>query len=188
MNQLHLFFQQNGFSDSDISRISAKFAGRSFKKGDFFLSEGKIQTEIGFILSGWFDFFTLTRDGKELTTYFAGPGLFIASLTSLLRSEPARESIRAVNPAELLVISRADFFALMEELPAFEKLYLSLLEYQLGCIESSRFDLITLSPAERYEKLLATEPNLLQVIPVQQLASMLGITPRHLSRIRKPAK
>lgn len=41
-----------------------------------------------------------------------------------------------------------------------------------------------LSAEQRYEKLLKDEPELLQQVPLQYIASMLGITPRHLSRLR----
>ncbi len=52
-------------------------------------------------------------------------------------------------------------------------------------IDDYRIDLLTLTPEERYKKLLATEPKLLQEVPLHYLASFLGISNRHMSRIRK---
>lgn len=37
----------------------------------------------------------------------------------------------------------------------------------------------------KYEHLLATKPEYLQTIPLQYLASYIGVTQRHLSRLRK---
>jgi CRP-like cAMP-binding protein len=59
-----------------------------------------------------------------------------------------------------------------------------MLEREICCIEESRYDLIALTAEERYEKLLTQTPQLLQQIPLYYLAALLGITPRHLSRIR----
>ena len=42
-----------------------------------------------------------------------------------------------------------------------------------------------LTGKERYETLFKNHPNYIQLIPLQYLASFLGVTPRHLSRIRK---
>ncbi|MCC8037691.1 MAG: hypothetical protein LIP02_06105 [Bacteroidales bacterium] len=49
-------------------------------------------------------------------------------------------------------------------------------------------DLYALSTAERYRKLIAKWPALLQHVSLKQLASYLRITPTHLSRIRKAIK
>jgi hypothetical protein len=62
--------------------------------------------------------------------------------------------------------------------------YVGMLEWQMCCIDESRLDAIVLSPQERYLKMMEKEPELLQTIPLQYLASILGVTPRHLSRIR----
>ena len=42
-----------------------------------------------------------------------------------------------------------------------------------------------LSGAQRYEELYKNHQKDIQLIPLQYLASYLGVTPRHLSRIRK---
>jgi hypothetical protein len=60
-----------------------------------------------------------------------------------------------------------------------------MLEWHICAIEQSRNDLLCLSAEQRYRKFLQMEPLLLEQVPLQYLAAMLGITPRHLSRIRK---
>ena len=58
-------------------------------------------------------------------------------------------------------------------------------EKQICLIDDYRIDLLTLTPEERYKKLLTNEPKLLQEVPLHYLASFLGISSRHMSRIRK---
>ncbi len=73
---------------------------------------------------------------------------------------------------------------LVNEVPGFKDFYIGLLESSICGIDSSRHDLIVLTAEQRYAKMLKHEPHLLQQIPLLHLASMLGVTPRHLSRIR----
>jgi CRP-like cAMP-binding protein len=47
-------------------------------------------------------------------------------------------------------------------------------------VRSFRFDTAT----DRYEKLIATYPRLIQRVPQYMVASYLGVTPESLSRIR----
>ena len=47
------------------------------------------------------------------------------------------------------------------------------------------FELATLSAEERYVKLLREAPQIVQNVPIQYIASLLGMKPESLSRIRK---
>ena len=117
-----------------------------------------------------------------------GDRTFLASVASFLNATPSNESIRALTDARVWRIDRQELRKLLEEMPAFKDYYLGLLEWQIGCIDKSRHELLVLSAEERYHRLITTEPELLQRIPLQYLASILGVTPRHLSRIRKAVR
>jgi CRP/FNR family transcriptional regulator, anaerobic regulatory protein len=52
-------------------------------------------------------------------------------------------------------------------------------------MEKRVFEMIALTAEQRYEILLKERPDLIQRVPLQYLASMLGISPETLSRIRK---
>jgi CRP/FNR family transcriptional regulator, anaerobic regulatory protein len=82
------------------------------------------------------------------------------------------------------VIEKKDVMALQNQISRFKDFYIKIIEWQICCIDKNRFDLITLTSEQRYEKLQKEEPELLQLVPLQYIASMLGMTPRHLSRLR----
>lgn len=138
---------------------------------------------MGFVQKGFLQYYIIV-DGEEKTTYSVGENNFVASLTSFLKQVPARENIRAVVSSVVWTISREKIIQLQEEIPAFKSFYVGLLEYQICCIDESRLDAIMLNARQRYEKMLLKEPDIIRQIPMQYLASILGITPRHLSRIR----
>lgn len=184
MNALQQYFEKAGFSVAETARILQEFKLTTFEKGDYFIAEGKTSRHLGFVASGLFQYFLL-KDGEEKTTYVSMENTFIASLLSYLQETPSHEYIRAITPGKVWMISKTAVVQLLEEIPAFKNFYVGLLEWQICCIDKSRLDLITLNSEQRYEKMIREEPHLIQQIPLQYLASILGVTPRHLSRIRK---
>jgi CRP/FNR family transcriptional regulator, anaerobic regulatory protein len=182
MEQLSTFFKD---LESPLQqKINSFFQKKEFEKGDFFVQEGRTNTHLGFIAKGVFQYFYL-REGDEVTSYMVGENNFMASLTSFIQQIPSKENIRALTPATVWQISKKHLQEIIDESEQFKVFYINLLEYQLVCIDKSRIDFIMLNAEQRYEKMLGEEPHLLQQIPLQYLASMLGVTPRHLSRIRK---
>ena len=122
---------------------------------------------------------------EEKTTYLALRNSFTSSLYSFLNQTPSRKNIKAIVDTQLWVVELKTFKILIENNAAFHSFYYDLIEKQICLIDDYRIDLLTLTPEERYKKLLITEPKLLQEVPLHYLASFLGISTRHMSRIRK---
>ena len=183
LEKLQSYFISSGFNSSDVQQIADSFSLKQISKGDYFVQEGKTSRHLGFVETGFLQYYILL-DGEEKTTYTVGENNFAASLLSFLKQVPAQESIRAVMDTTLRVIERTRLIQLQEDVPSFKNFYIGLLEWQICCIDESRLDAIMLNAQQRYEKMLAKEPALIQKIPLQYLASILGVTPRHLSRIR----
>ena len=87
------------------------------------------------------------------------------------------DSIISVSTPDL----EEDVFA---KFPRFETLCRIVSEELLVKSQSSMDDFKNSSPAQRYEDLLVTRPDLVQRVPQHQLASFLGITPQSLSRLK----
>jgi CRP-like cAMP-binding protein len=183
MEKLKKYFEAIGFQGNELEHILNAFIRKTFKKNDFVVEEGKISKYLGFVEHGTFQYFVY-KDGEEKTTYVSIQNTWLSSLLSFVRQVPSLENVRALTDGSVYLISRPDLKKLVSEIPLFKDFYISLLEWAICGIDASRHDLIVLSGEQRYEKMLKEEPHLLQQIPLQYLASMLGVTPRHLSRIR----
>lgn len=183
MEQLWNYFQRIGFRDEALDAVVDAFVLQSFDKNDLVVMEGKTSKSIGLVASGMFQYY-VNKDGEEITSYVSVTGTWLASVMSFVSEKPALENIRAIVPGSIFMISRTRLRQLVDAVPAFKNFYITLLEQAICGIDESRHDLIVLTAEQRYEKLLTREPHLLQQIPLQHLAAMLGITPRHLSRIR----
>ncbi len=157
------------------------------KKNEFLVKENEVCAYFCYIESGILQHAILV-DGEEKTTYLALRNTVTSSLNSFLFDKPSRKSIKALFDCKLWVIDIVSFRELIKTNEAFHQFYYNLIEKQICLIDDYRIDLLTLTPEERYKKLLVTEPNLIQQVPLHYLASFLGISSRHMSRIRKNVK
>jgi CRP-like cAMP-binding protein len=183
MKLLQGYFMSEGIPETEAANIATLFTLRKLKKGELFMEEGKTARQLGLVQKGFFQYY-INLDGEEKTTYYVGIRNFVVSLVSFLKQEPARENIRAVAESEVWVIERRALQELLKSSPSFNKFYTGVLEWQICCIDESRLDALMLNAQQRYEKMMEKEPTLIQQIPMHYLASILGVTPRHLSRIR----
>jgi CRP/FNR family transcriptional regulator, anaerobic regulatory protein len=183
MLKVKKYFEAIGFSGDNLEKILNAFELKVFKKNDFVVEEGKTSRYIGFVETGMFQYYVI-KDGEERTNYVSLENTFFASLLSFVSETPSLEYVRALVDGSISMISKTNLKMLLNEIPAFKDFYIGLLEVSLCGIDASRYDLIVLTAEQRYEKMLINEPHFLQQVPLQHLASMLGVTPRHLSRIR----
>lgn len=172
----------------DLSLLSSgAFKQIELKKNDFLVRENEVCRYFCFIESGILQHSILIND-EEKTTFLALKNTVTSSLNSFLFEKPSRKSIKALFDCKLWFLDQSTFKDLVKTNEAFHQFYYTLIEKQICLIDDYRIDLLTLTPEERYSKLLATEPNLIQEVPLHYLASFLGISARHMSRIRKNVK
>jgi hypothetical protein len=85
----------------------------------------------------------------------------------------------------LQVISRTDLLNLYKKSIRWQEVGRILAEMQYVELEKRIVSFQKQNAKQRYEELLKNHPNYIQYIPLNNLASFLGITIRHLSRLRK---
>lgn len=177
----------DGTKTISIEVFKDSFTSLVLKKNEYLVKEGTICPYFCFIEEGILQH-SITIDEEEKTTYLALKNTITSSLKSFLFEEISRKSIKALTDTRLLIINLDDFKKLRDNNAEFHQFYYDLIEKQICLIDDYRIDLLTLTPEERYQKLLQNEPTLLKEIPLHYLASFLGISSRHMSRIRKNIK
>jgi CRP-like cAMP-binding protein len=170
-----------------LDEIIKSFVRTPFKKNAFLVKEGNVCPYFCFLETGILQH-SITVDGTEKTTYLALRHSATSSLYSFLNQTPSRKDVKAIADSVLWVVDLKTFKNLLSTNNLFKQFYYNLLERQICLIDDYRIDLLTMTPEERYRKLLATEPTLLQQVPLHYLASFLGISQRHMSRIRRNTK
>jgi CRP-like cAMP-binding protein len=185
LDYLCQFIDMNEKSTLDlILKAREKFQVLDLKKNDYFVKEGEVCRHFCFVESGILQHSIEVLD-EEKTTYLALRNSVTSSLSSFLFGKTSRKSIKAIADCKLWIVDLKTFKDLIENNKAFHQFYYNVIEKQICLIDDYRIDLLTLTPEERYKKLLATEPKLLQEVPLHYLSSFLGISSRHMSRIRK---
>lgn len=175
----------NILSDNEIDLFQNKATYKKLKKGDYFIKEGKTSNEVAFITSGLFRSFYYSSSGEEVTYCFTFSNSFLSAYSSFLSQTKTVENIQALTDIELLTISRDEILKLEESSTNWLKFFKFIAEQEYIKMEKRIFILQKENAEKRYEDLLKNQPNYLQLIPLNYLASYLGITQRHLSRIRK---
>ncbi|MGL5889435.1 MAG: Crp/Fnr family transcriptional regulator [Bacteroidia bacterium] len=170
-------------NDVDELLISATF--RKLDKADYFIREGEICREVAFVVSGIFRSFYSAANNDEITYCILFPNVLITAYSSYITGNPSAESIQAISPAELIVLPREKIAALSAENIGWIRFEKMIAEQQYIELERRVFQFQKEKAAERYRDLINNHPDYIKHIPLQYLASYLGITQRHLSRIRK---
>jgi CRP-like cAMP-binding protein len=184
--QLKPFLTQfNLFTEAEIDEAILLFSKRALKKGTYFVQEGQKCSEVAFIESGVFRSFYLTPNGNEMTYCFRFPGDMMAAYSAFITGNGSVEYIQALSDAEVLVIPKDQIDLLLTKSPAWIHFLKIMAEQQYLELEGRVFQLQRDSAPERYENLIKEQPEYIQKISLQHLSSYLGITQRHLTRIRK---
>ncbi|MDN3692062.1 Crp/Fnr family transcriptional regulator [Chryseobacterium tructae] len=183
---VHDFFRSfELFSENEIEEFLQLFEIRKVSKNEYFIQEGEKCREVAFIQSGIFRSFYLSDDGKDTTYCFRFPDTMMAAYSSFISGCLSKESMQAITDAELLILKKEKMDTLVQDNLNWTKFLKMIAEQEYLELEKRFFQLQRDSATQRYTTLLKNYPDYIQKIPLQYLASYLGITQRHLSRIRK---
>lgn len=168
----------------ELTEIAALFRPEVIAKGDFFLKSGTYCRKLSFIRSGFLRIFVATEK-KEITQWISSKDYFVTDLTAFFYDTPARWSIQALEDTELYTISKEDYNRIQRLVPKWNELEKSFIIHCFTTLEDRIFGHLSMSAEERYAYFFAQHRELFQHIPLQYIASMLGMTPETFSRIRR---
>jgi CRP-like cAMP-binding protein len=155
-----------------------------FAKGRHLARAGDAAEGLWFIRSGLVRYYFLA-DGVEHTGQFFDDGMFFADGFALTTGGAGLQNIDALADTEALLIPRAALFAAYDADHALERFGRRLIEEAMAGVQRRNAALLQLSAEARYERLVATRPEVVRRMPQYVVASYLGITPEALSRIRR---
>lgn len=176
--------KQISIDKASLQKILAMFETTEIKKGDYFLAAGNVCRKMAFIKSGYLRMFDIA-DGKEITLWIGSSGKFITSLSSFVFQTNSIWNIQALTDSVLHVITREKHFQLSEMEPKWLEFDNLLLARSFALLEQGAFAHLHTTAQERFDALMKNEPDLFLNVPQQHIASMLGIAPESLSRLRK---
>jgi CRP-like cAMP-binding protein len=182
---LKLISQNAALSDKDKELCEQYFEPVFFPKNRVIEEEGKIPKYLYFIVSGFVRLVHYNDKGEEVTTHINCPPGFITSYFNFINQTKSNENLECITECKLLRITKTDLDTVTQQSIVFKDFSILVFQQSIAYNENRSKELATLTAEQRYKKLIENYPDILHNVPLQYIASFLGMNPKSLSRIRK---
>jgi CRP-like cAMP-binding protein len=150
------------------------------------LKEGEISKKLFLIEKGciraWFN-----NNGKDITFQFFFENSTVASIESFRKKTPSPVTIETIEPSVIWWIHKKDtdrIIGEISEIPGLRDKFINAMFERTFDYMKHFFSFIKDTPAQRYLNLIEEKPQLIKRIPQHYIASYLGVSTVHLSRIK----
>lgn len=147
-------------------------------------SAGQVPQYHNFIVSGYMRNFHVDQDDNEVTVDLNDGSRFFTSYYHFMNRTVSNENLHCITDCELLRINRDDVDVAAKRSSTLKDYTIQILQKHLEEDKRRINDMTTLTAEARYQKFLKEKPTIIQHVPLRYIASYLGITQRHLSRLR----
>jgi len=178
---IHSYF---GISHTHLAALADMFTEAQLKKGEYFTQIDKQCQQLSFIRSGHLRVFAY-KEGKDITQWISSQGEFVTDLASMVFKTPSRWNIQALTDCQLYSISKEKYDQIGKVVPQWDQMEKLFLAKCFLTLEDRVYSFLSMSAEQRYLQLFERKRDLFNETPLHYLASMLGMTPETLSRIRK---
>ena len=163
-----------------------KGESHQYRKSEYIQKEGEIFPFWGLLESGIVKYICRNiTEKKDYNIGFSFPGEFVADYPSCLYGIKSEISIQAVTDCKIYLCHSDILNHEYEYKPNGQRLARIVAEQLFNQTYLRYTNLYRYTPEERYEQLLEKYRDIIQLIPLKEIASYLKITPIHLSRLRR---
>ncbi|MGD9329610.1 MAG: Crp/Fnr family transcriptional regulator [Cyclobacteriaceae bacterium] len=186
MEQLkHVIQQMINTSEAELEEFLSKCFIKSFKRKEIASRPNVVPNEVFFINKGLFRILVTDNEGTDHTIHFALENQFIADYSCFIQKTRSIQSIQAVELTETVVLPRAAIEWGYNNLQEGDRLGRFVAEFYFIYHDNRIKNQYVRTPKERYDNITQIFPNIHNRVPQHMIASYLGITPIHLSRLKK---
>jgi len=172
-----------GLSNDKLDEVASLFVVTELTRGEYFVRIGQYCDKLSFVQSGFVRIFSEVKN-REVTQWIGSKDYFLTDIYSFLFKQRARWNIQALADCSLYTLDRDNYQHLKRILPDWDEIEKKILAACFVTLEDRVFDQLSLSAEERYVKLFQQNKELFNQVPLQYIASMLGMSPETFSRIR----
>lgn len=174
-----------GITKDDIEILWPYTTVRKFKSGDIYIRPGDNDRKIYFIKSGIVRVYHLSEKGTEKTILFHNEKSFFGNYDGIIYNQPSRYFFQSIGETELFELTYDAVHLGAQKSQTINNLRADMFLALIGILLRNIEDFVLLNPEERYLKHLEENADVLQKVPSKYIASLLGITPVSLSRIKR---
>lgn len=184
--------QYISFNYIEWSILKSKLQILHYKKGDIIHHIGDISDKLMFINSGLARAYIIDENGKDYTwsIFFNDKNshmtnLFLVDYESFINQTPSKLTIDAIEDCEVIVINYKDLEFLYNNTKRGDRFGRLMAEEAYSYLHTRVIERESKSAKERFKEFIKKTPHLLDKVPQYHIATFLGITPQHLSRLKK---
>jgi CRP-like cAMP-binding protein len=170
--------------EEDVPDILSIFNEKKYHKGQLFKAQDTVIKELGFIVDGSTRSYFINSKGDEITDEILQKNNFLSDIISVRTDEKSPIIIQFLEDSGVLVAPMDKVWALLEQNVTFNILIREYIGDRAMGLVKRHLLFLNGTAKERYQYLLASNPTLLEKYPLRFIASMIGVTPTQLSRIR----
>ena len=186
MEQIKQVMQQMiNVSEAELNDFLSQAVTKTFKRQEIISRPEIIPNEIFFINSGLIRVLISDNEGTEHTIHFALENQFIADYSNFIQQQPAIYTLQALEETQVVILPRTSIEWGYKNLTEGQKMGRLIAEYYFIYQDQRIKNLYVRSPKQRYDHINEVFPNIHNRVPQHMIASYLGITPIHLSRLKK---
>jgi CRP-like cAMP-binding protein len=147
------------------------------------LHEGRTAQHYIFIEKGCVRAY-FTKDGVDKTVQFFFENEGLTSFESFVNDTPSLFTIETIEPSTVCLLPKPQVHQLIRDLLQEGDVILKMTAQRQAHYMNEFVSFIRDTPEERYQRLLEERPHIVQRVPQHYIASYLGVSPVHLSRIK----
>lgn len=172
-------------SEEELNSFLSQAFTKTFKRLEIISRPNSIPSEIFFINKGIIRVLITDNEGNEHTIHFALENQFIADYSNFIQKLPSIYSLQTMEETQVVVLPRSSIEWGYRNLKEGQKLGRLIAEYYFIYQDDRIKNNYVRTPKERYDSITEVFPNIHNRVPQHMIASYLGITPIHLSRLKK---
>jgi CRP-like cAMP-binding protein len=172
-------------SDAEIDFFTSRLIYRKIRRRQYILQAGDVCRHYTFVDKGCLRLYSVDENGTEHILQFAPEDYWVADIGSFHEEAPTSLYIEALEPTEVLQITKLDLISTYIHYPAFDRVFRVMVERAFVGLQRRVLQNIGSTAEERYLIFAKNYPQLVNRLPQTQIASYIGITPEFLSKIRK---
>jgi CRP-like cAMP-binding protein len=172
-------------TEDELNDFLSQAITKTFKRQEFISKPDIIPNEIFFINKGLIRVLITDNEGTEHTIHFALENQFIADYSNFIQRQPSIYSLQTLEETEIVILPRSTIEKGYKNLSEGQKMGRLIAEYYFIYQDNRIKNSYIRTPKQRYDSITEIFPNIHNRVPQHMIASYLGITPIHLSRLKK---
>jgi len=172
-------------SECELNEFLSQAITKTFKRQETVSRSNAIPNEIFFINKGLIRVLITDNQGTEHTIHFALENQFIADYSNFIQKQPSIYSLQTLEESQLIILPRSAIEWGYKNLTEGQKMGRLIAEFYFIYQDDRIKNMYARTPKQRYDSITDVFPNIHNRVPQHMIASYLGITPVHLSRLKK---